>query len=229
MGTDQFHRTRLLLGEDGLNRLRRSHVMVIGCGAVGSFAVEALARAGIGHLSLADGDTVQESNINRQLCALHSTLGQMKVAVLQQRISDICPDTHITTYNRFITPDTCDDFFHDIPDFVVDAIDSVPDKIALILYLQKHNIPFMSSMGAALKTDPSAIKTAPLNQTSVCPLAAKIRKAVKQAGADTSFPCVFSTEPPQPKQDTELGSLITITGCFGLMIANSVIQRILHA
>ena len=231
MSYDQFHRTRLLFGEDALNRLRKSHVGIVGCGAVGSFAIEALARAGIGCLTLIDGDDVEVTNINRQLCALHSTLGKPKTEILKKRLYDICPDTTVYTKNVFVSCDNCDSLWDEKPDFVIDAIDTISGKIPLILELQKQHIPFISSMGAARKTDWTKIKISPLNQTQVCPLAAKLRKFLKDQSADLSFPCVYSTESPAAAQsdNRQMGSLITITGLFGLILANEAIQRILKS
>ncbi|MBQ7412827.1 MAG: tRNA threonylcarbamoyladenosine dehydratase [Alphaproteobacteria bacterium] len=225
MNCNQFQRTELLFGPQGLARLREASVTIVGCGAVGSFAIEALARSGVGHLTLIDGDTVSLSNINRQLCALHSTIGRFKVDVLKHRIKDICPDTQVDSFPVFLDDNNCADLFKHTPDFVVDAIDLLAGKVALIQYLQQKNIPFISSMGAALKTDFSKIKVAPLNQTSVCPLAARLRKLLKEKKLNLSFPCVFSTEKPvgdrQPGR--QMGSLASMTGSFGLILANEVI------
>ncbi|MDY6407919.1 MAG: tRNA threonylcarbamoyladenosine dehydratase [Pseudomonadota bacterium] len=228
--TDQFHRTKLLLGDEGLNRLRTAHVMVVGCGAVGGFAIEALARAGIGTLTLVDGDTAEESNINRQLCALHTTLDQYKTDIWLRRIHDICPDTSVNSFPIFFTTETAPSILSVKPDFVIDAIDTIKDKIALIVTLQQMHIPFISAMGATRKTDWRQIRIAPLNQTSVCPLAARLRKELKAQGADLSFPCVYSTEQPKNAQGPhrQMGSLITLTGTFGLVMANEVILRISH-
>ena len=230
MSLNQFQRTRLLLGDEGLNRLRAAHVMVVGCGAVGGFAIEALARAGIGRLTLIDGDKTEESNINRQLCALHSTLNQYKTEILKNRIKDICPNTDVQTYPLFLTRENADEILSQKPDFVVDAIDILKDKVALILALQEKKIPFISAMGAARKTDWRQIKISPLNQTKVCPLAARLRKELKAQGANLSFPCVYSVETPLAAQasNRQMGSLVTITGTFGLVIANEVILRIAH-
>ena len=228
MSLNLFQRTRLLLGEAGFNRLRQAHVMVVGCGAVGGFAIEALARAGIGKLTLIDGDTVEESNINRQLCALNSTRGQYKTEVLKNRIGDICAETQVQTHPVFLTHENAADLLRDKPDFVIDAIDIFKDKVALIRTLQDHKIPFIYAMGAALKIDWSHIKVAPFNQTKVCPLAARLRKELKAQGVDLSFPCVYSDEEPRAAQglNRQMGSLVTITGAFGLVIANEVILRI---
>ena len=228
MNTDLFQRTRLLLGDVGLNRLRKAHVVVVGCGAVGGFAVEALARAGVGKITLIDGDVVEKSNINRQLCALNSTLNQNKTEILKKRIQDICSETQVQTHPVFFNAENAGELLADTPDFVVDAIDIFKDKVALILFLQRKNIPFISAMGAARKTDWRQIKVAGLNQTKVCPLAARLRKELKKQGADLSFPCVYSIETPENAQgpDRQMGSLVTITGIFGLVIANEVILRI---
>ena len=228
MSFNQFQRIKLLLGDDGFRRVRSAHVAVVGCGAVGGFAIEALARTGVGKLTLIDGDTVEESNINRQLCALNSTLNHHKTDILKNRIQDICPDTLVQTHSTFLTEANAADLLADKPDFVIDAIDRINDKIALILFLQKKGIPFISAMGAARKTDWRQIKLSRLNQTSVCPLAARLRKELKKSGADTSFPCVYSTENPLPAQtlNRQMVSLVTITGTFGLIIANEVILRI---
>ena len=228
MNYNQFQRTRLLLGDSALKTLRNSHVMVVGCGAVGSFAIEALARSGIGHLTIVDGDTVQETNINRQLCATHETLNKPKVEILKQRIHTICPDTQVSAFNLFFNSKTADEVFKKRPDFVIDAIDILSDKTTLILHLQQKNIPFIASMGAALKTDFTKIKVAPLNQTSVCPLASRLRKTLKGQNADLSFPCVFSTEKPIKANgpDRKMGSLVSITGIFGLILANETILKL---
>ena len=226
----QFHRTILLFGEDSFCKLRQSHVAIIGCGAVGSFACEALARAGIGHLTLIDGDDVQESNINRQICATHSCIGQKKTDVLSDRIHNICPETKVSVHSCFANTDNLPVLLQDKPDFVIDAIDVLQDKTDLIIYLQEQKIPFISSMGAALKTNPTMIRIAPLNQTSVCPLAARLRKLLKNRQADLSFPCVFSTEKPTGQQEKgrQMGSLVTITGIFGLITANEAIRFIIN-
>lgn len=226
MTDHQFQRTQLLLGKVGLDRLRAGTVTVVGCGAVGGFAIEALARAGVGHLILIDGDTVQISNINRQLCATHKTVGQPKTEVLRQRIADICPDTQVITRTTFLNADNADALLATRPDFLIDAIDMIEDKASLIMACQAHNIPLASSMGAALKTNPADIRTALINQTSVCPLAARLRRLLKERGARLDFPCVYSVEHPSAGREPgrQMGSLVTITGIFGLTLANLAIQ-----
>ncbi len=228
MNRKQFHRTFLLFGENAFLKLQQSHIAVIGCGAVGSFACEALARVGIGHITLVDGDDVQETNINRQICATHHTIGQKKTTVLCERIHDICPETKVSVYNYFANNSNFNTIFRDKPDFVIDAIDVLQDKTDLIVYLQEQKIPFISSMGAALKTNPTQIRIAPLNQTAVCPLAARLRRLLKDKQTDLSFPCIFSVEKPTGQQEKgrQMGSLVTITGIFGLISANEAIQFI---
>lgn len=221
---DRLHRTRLLFGETGVDKLRASTVMVVGCGAVGSFAAEALARTGVGHIVVVDFDNIDPTNINRQLFALDSTVGTPKVDIARARIHDINPDTRVSAYN--IRWDGATDV--DVrPDFVIDAIDDVPAKVALYKWCTKHNIPFISSMGAALKMDVTQVRIARLSQTCVCPLAARVRRAVRDMDLP-DFPVVFSSEPPAPVvgHAKNMGSNITVTGIFGLVAANYVIKNL---
>ena len=222
---ERLHRITLLLGKDAVNKLQKSTVMVVGCGAVGSFAIEALARSGIGHIVLIDFDKVEESNINRQLFALNSTIGKNKVDVAKARILDINPEAKVDALNTFFDENTNIDIK---PDFVVDAIDTVQSKIALYKWCAKNEIPFVSSMGAARKTDISKIKIDKISKTSVCPLAAKIRYIVRQEGLK-DFPVVFSTESATPQENggREFGSIVTVTGAFGLMLADFVIKKLI--
>ncbi len=221
---NRFHRITLLLGKDAVQKLQQSTVMVLGCGAVGSFAIEALVRSGIGHIIVIDFDKVEESNINRQLFALGSTVGKSKVEVAKDRILDINPNIKVDAMNVFFDDKT------DLgikPDFVIDAIDSVQSKIALYKWCLKNEIPFVSSMGAARKTDVSKIKIDKISKTSVCPLASKIRHIVKEERLK-DFPVVYSIEPATPQENggREFGSVITVTGTFGLMLADFVIKKL---
>jgi len=222
---NRLHRITLLLGDNAVRKLQLSTVMVVGCGAVGSFAIEALARSGIGSIILIDFDKVEESNINRQLFALDSTIGSHKVEIAKHRIHDINPDIKVDTFNLFFDDKTDIDIK---PDFVIDAIDSVQSKIALYKWCFKNNIPFVSSMGAARKTDLSKIKIDKISKTSVCPLASKIRHIVKEEKLN-DFPVVYSTEPATPQENggREYGSVITVTGSFGLMLADFVIKKLI--
>ncbi|MBP5161224.1 MAG: tRNA threonylcarbamoyladenosine dehydratase [Alphaproteobacteria bacterium] len=225
---EQWSRPALLLGQAGIEALQASHVMVAGCGAVGSFALEALARCGVGTLTLIDNDNVEPSNINRQLCALHSTLGQKKTQVLAGRIADINPRALVKQKNLFIDKANVETLFEDTSvDFVVDAIDTVESKIAFIEALQKYGLPFVSSMGAARKTQPDAVRILPMKKTMYCPLAAKLRKRLKADNVALDFPCVCSMEPAQQEKVETLGSLVTVTGVFGLMAASEAIKYLL--
>lgn len=221
---DRLHRTRLMFGDRGLERLHNATVMVVGCGAVGSFAIEALARSGIGTIVIVDFDNVDTTNINRQLFALDSTVGRPKVDVATSRIHDINPTTTVRAYNLFWDRDTDLD---ERPDFVIDAIDSVESKIALARWAMDRNIPIISSMGAALKTDITQIQVASLFHTRVCPLASRVRRLARSAQLP-DWPVVYSTQPPLPTSGhaKNMGSLITVTGTFGLMLAGYVIEEL---
>lgn len=222
---DRLQRLSLLIGQENIDKLKKSCVMVIGCGAVGSFAIESLARSGIGHIILVDFDNVEESNINRQLFALNSTIGKPKVDVAAQRILDINPEIQVNTFKTFFDENT-NLGMH--PDFVIDAIDTIPSKIAIYKWCFKNNIPFISSMGAARKTDLTTIKIDDIYKTSVCPLASKIRRNIRELNM-SGFPVVFSTESatPQINGGREFGSIITVTGIFGLMLSNFVIKKLI--
>ena len=223
--SDRLHRTRLLFGDTGIEKLQKATVMIVGCGAVGSFAVEALARAGVGNLIIIDSDVIEVSNINRQIFATDTAIGMPKVDVARARIHDINPDIHVTATRTFFD-DTTE--LNVTPDFVIDAIDTVPSKIALYKWCVARNIPFISSMGAARKTNPSCIKIAKLSKTTVCPLAAKIRKMVRDANLP-DFDVVYSTEPTAPTDAARVfGSIVTVTGIFGLMAANHAINYIIN-
>ena len=221
---NRLHRINLLIGENGVEKLKNSTVMVVGCGAVGSFAIESLARCGIGHLIIIDFDKIEESNINRQLFALDSTIGKPKVDVAIQRIHDINPEIIVDSYNIFFDENTN---LNIKPDFVIDAIDSVSSKIALYKWCFNNHVPFISSMGAARKTDITKIKVGTILKTTVCPLASKIRKTIRDLKMP-DFPVVYSTEvaTPQINGGREFGSIINITGTFGLMLSDFVIKKL---
>ena len=222
---NRLHRINLLIGESGVEKLKNSTVMVVGCGAVGSFAIESLARCGIGHLIIIDFDKIEESNINRQLFALDSTIGKSKVDVAKQRIHDINPEIIVDSYNIFFDENTN---LNIKPDFVIDAIDSVGSKIALYKWCFDNRVSFISSMGAARKTDITKIKVGTILKTTVCPLASKIRKTIRDLKMP-DFPVVYSTEvaTPQINGGREFGSIINITGTFGLMLSDFVIKKLL--
>ena len=222
---DRLHRITLLIGNQAVKKLQQSTVMVVGCGAVGSFAIEALARSGIGHIVLLDFDNVEESNINRQLFALDSTVGQPKVQVAKKRIYDINPNIIVDVYNTFFDDNTV---LNVKPDFVIDAIDTVASKISLYKWCLEQNVPFISSMGAARKTDLTKIKIGKISKTTVCPLASKIRRLIRDLKMK-DFPVVYSVESatPQLKGGKEFGSMVTVTGSFGLMLADFVVKKLI--
>lgn len=244
---ERFSRIARLVGSKGLDRLRRAHVAVIGLGAVGSYAVEALARAGIGRLRLVDFDEIRPSNLNRQLFALESTIGRPKTDVARQRVADIHPACQVETLRRFVHEETLDEVLAGPPDVVVDAIDALNPKVALLAGLRTRDIPAISSMGAALRTDPTCIRVGPLSEASHCPLAARLRRRLRRRGVPLDIACVYSVEPrPEPPAAPEdaddnaepdtcargrtrqpLGSLPTLTGIFGLTAANAAIRLLL--
>lgn len=237
MNNDRFMRTRLLLGEQGIENLKKSTVMIIGLGAVGGYALEATARAGVGHLILVDFDVFEISNINRQILALDSTIGMKKTIVAAQRIQDINPACRVEIKDMFVNRENLETLLSVKPDYVVDAIDSIGPKCDLMEELYNRQIPFVSSMGAALKTDISRIKAARLSQTVNCPMARCIRHNLKKRSVNVAdIDCVFSSEqcilpkdafiPGQAGQKGILGSLPTITATFGLMIADKIIHEL---
>ena len=220
---ERFKRITALLGDVAMAKLHDATVMVVGCGAVGSFAIEALARSGIGNIIVVDFDVVESSNINRQIFALSSTIGKTKVDVAAARIRDINPDANVIAINAFFDEKIELDVR---PDFVIDAIDTVESKIALYKWCVARNIPFAASMGAALKSNPEHIRVGRILKTSVCPLAARVRKMVREAGLP-DFPVVYSTEEPNRSAATPgrvFGSINTITGAFGLRLADIAIK-----
>ena len=235
-------RTQALLGEENFKRLQNSSVMIVGLGAVGGYALEALARSGIGHLILVDFDKVEESNINRQILALGSTIGQKKSELAAQRVKDINPDCKVEVRDMFVNAETLPELLEQKVDMVVDAIDSLNPKCGLMQALTERQIPFISSMGAALKTDTTSIKLQTLDKTKNCPLAKFIRKRLKHRGCDlkkiwcvssdevVSVPesALFMEDKPSDggRQRHTMGSLPTVTAIFGLTIANEVILRL---
>ena len=228
-------RTGLLLGEQGINALQHATVMIIGVGAVGGYALEAIARAGVGHIIVVDFDSFDETNINRQILALSSTIGRKKVAVAAERIKEINPDCVVEAKDICVSQETLPDLLNLKVDMVVDAIDSLSAKCALMAELSRRKQPFISSMGAALRTDTTRIKISTLDKTQNCGLAKQLRQRLRQQGIDISrIKCVYSDEPMHKtatrktaeNQRDILGSLPTITAIFGLTIANEVIKTL---
>lgn len=238
---DRFKRTRLLLGEEAMARLASARVLVVGLGAVGGFATEALARSGVGHLRLVDCDTVCESNCNRQLYALTETIGRPKADVARERVIGINPACEVDARNVFACKENMGELFAGPPDIVVDAIDSLNPKVDLICAALEAGLPIFSSMGAARRLDPTAIRVADISKTRFCPLARAVRSRLHRRGIAKGVSCVYSIEPapedsfvpPQAEDIPErgrarvvMGSLPTITGIFGLTLANAVIGHL---
>ena len=218
---DRDSRTVKLIGEEGLARLKASSVLIVGVGGVGSYAAEAVARAGTGKITLMDGDSVQPSNLNRQLVALTSTLGRNKAEVMAERIKDIDPDADVTALARFYEEDDTLDLT--AYDWVIDAIDSVIAKTALIKTAVEKDVNIVSAMGAAGKFD-TQFKVADISKTSTCPLAKVMRKRLRDIGIE-HLPVVYSEEKPVPR-DGELGTLSYVPGAAGLCLAGYVIRSI---
>lgn len=241
MSDKRFMRTQMLLGQEGMECLKQATVMVVGLGAVGGYALEALARSGIGHLILVDFDRFDETNINRQILALDSTVGKLKTEVAAARVKDINPSCLVEIKNVFVDKDNLADIFAIKPDFVVDAIDSLGAKCALLEFLWREEIAFISSMGAALKTNPADIAVSTLDKSQNCALARKVRHQLKSQGVNLAeVPCVYSKEQPKlpqtailaPQEDGArniMGSLPTITAIFGLTLANEIILKLSKA
>lgn len=196
MTDNWLERTTLLLGEEKLEQLRRAHVLVVGLGGVGAYAAEMIARAGVGRMTIADADTVSATNINRQLIALHSTIGREKSDLMAERLRDINPDIDLTVINRFIKDDQTDALLDsDHFDYIVDAIDTLSPKLALIKGALDRGIPLVSSMGAGAKTDPTKMEICDISRTHHCPLAHMLRKRLHKIGIRKGFHAVFSPEP----------------------------------
>lgn len=226
----RFDRTRMLLG-DGVDTLAKKHVIVFGIGGVGSYVVEALARCGIGALTLVDKDVVDETNVNRQLIALSSTIGRRKVDVAKERVLDINPDCRVAAVYERVDAENASSFLNSV-DYAVDAIDCVTAKLALILAAGEKGVPIISCMGTGNKLDPSQLKIADISKTTVCPLARVIRKELRKRGVN-HCPVLFSTERPVPDPQTSAlsrtpGSISFVPSCAGLMIAGRVVTDLIQ-
>ncbi len=225
---DQFSRTELIFGKEAMEKLRRSRVAVFGIGGVGGYAVEALARSGVGTLDLIDNDKICLTNLNRQIFAVHSTVGQYKVDVAKERICDICPDIKVNTHKCFFMPDTADDFNFTEYDYVIDAIDTVTGKLEIIKRAKTAKVPVISAMGAGNKQDPTAFKVADIYETKVCPLARVMRQELRKAGIK-DVKVVYSEEKPiHLIENMEIknipGSNAFVPSVAGLIIAGEVIK-----
>lgn len=226
--------TRLLLGEEKLARLAAAHVLVVGLGGVGAYAAEMIARAGVGRMTIADADTVSLTNINRQLVALHSTVGRPKAEVLAERLLDINPALGLTVVNRYIRDEETDRLLDAAPyDYAVDAIDTLSPKLALICGCLRRDIPLVSSMGAGAKTDPTRMEIADIAETHHCPLAHMLRKRLHKAGIHSGFRAVFSPEAvregamipcQEPNKRSNVGTVSYLPALFGIGCASVVIR-----
>ena len=232
MEENQFERTALLLGKASVERLARKRVAVFGVGGVGGFVCEGLVRAGIGAIDIVDKDTVALSNLNRQLIALHSTVGKNKVDVLEERLKDINKNLIIKKYKCFFLPETSDTFDFREYDYVVDAIDTVTGKIELILKANEAGVPIISAMGAGNKLDPTAFQVSDIYKTSVCPLARVMRRELKKRGVE-KLKVVYSKEEPIKPQFEEgeevvPGSVSFVPPALGLIIAGEIVKDLIR-
>lgn len=232
MEENQFERTALLLGKASVERLARKRVAVFGVGGVGGFVCEGLVRAGIGAIDIVDKDTVALSNLNRQLIALHSTVGKNKVDVLEERLKGINKNLIIKKYKCFFLPETSETFDFREYDYVVDAIDTVTGKIELILKAKEAGVPIISAMGAGNKLDPTAFQVSDIYKTNVCPLARVMRRELKKRGVD-KLKVVYSKEEPIKPQFEEgeevvPGSISFVPPVVGLIIAGEVVKDLIR-
>ena len=234
---EQFSRTEILLGEAAMERLYKARVAVFGIGGVGGYTVEALARCGIGQLDLCDSDTVSISNLNRQILATHSTVGMLKVEAAKNRILDINPNCTVRTYPFFYLPDTADRFDFTQYDYIVDAIDTVTGKLALVERAHEAKTPIICSMGTGNKLDAGAFQVADISKTSFCPLARVMRKELKKRGIDHVKVVYSQEEAMTPNVDPEElarsgkrqipGSVAFVPGAAGLLLAGEVVRDLI--
>lgn len=221
-----FDRTKSLIGENSLEKLANSKVAIFGIGGVGGYVVEALVRANVGEIDLIDNDTINPTNINRQIVALHSTLGQYKVDVMKNRILDINPNIKINTFKTFFDENTINEFDFSKYDYVVDAIDSVKSKILLIKTCKSLNIPIISSMGTGNKLDPLKFEIADISKTSVCPLARVMRSELKKQGIK-NLKVLYSKEEPIKTNSRTPSSISFVPSTAGLIIASEVVKDLI--
>ena len=233
-----FSRSELLLGAEALEKLKNSRVAVFGVGGVGGYTVEALARSGVGELHLIDNDAVSLTNINRQIIALHSTVGRPKVEVMRERVLDINPNCRVFTYKTFYTPETADEFDFSQFDYVVDAIDTVSGKIQLAVSAREAGVPIICAMGAGNKLDPTRFEIEDLEKTTVCPLARVMRRELKKRNIRGVKVVYSREEPTAPRSDVESdevhesrrqtpGSLPFVPSAAGLVLASAVVYDLI--
>ena len=234
--SEQFHRTAALLGERAMTRLQQARVAVFGVGGVGGYVVEALVRSGVGTVDVFDKDDVSITNLNRQIIALHSTVGQDKVSVIAARMRDINPDVVIREHKMFYLPENADEIDLSAYDFVVDAVDTVAAKVELAVRCERLGVPLIAAMGAGNKLDPSLLQIADIYKTSVCPLARVMRRELKKRGIE-HMKVVYSTEPAHPQKgapdESEAGirrsvpaSNAFVPAVAGLIAAGEVIKTL---
>ncbi|MFR9629503.1 MAG: tRNA threonylcarbamoyladenosine dehydratase [Rikenellaceae bacterium] len=232
-----LERTELLLGAEKLDILRGANILVVGLGGVGAYAAEMIARAGVGRMTIADADVVGESNINRQLVALHSTIGREKSEILAERLRDINPEIELTIVAKYIRDELTYELLDSAKfDYVVDCIDTLSPKIALILGALERNIPLVSSMGAGAKTDPTLMEIKDIGKTHHCPLAHMLRKRLHRVGVRKGFKAVFSPEPmregamvlcDEQNKKSNVGTISYIPAMFGIGCASVVIRDLI--
>lgn len=228
----RFLRFSSLIGTESFERIKKKHIMIFGIGGVGSYIAEALARSGVGKLTLVDFDSVAIHNINRQIVALGSTLGQDKAEVMKERILDINPYCEVVVCRERITPENISSCWDQAPDFVADAIDDVPAKTALILQCLEQQIPLISAMGTGNKLHPEMLEIADISKTEVCPLCRSVRKKLRERGVKKGVTVVFSREIPHRSELKEEGRLVPASSPFvpsvaGLLMASHIINRFL--
>ena len=234
-----LERTELLIKEAGIERLKKSNILIVGMGGVGSFAAEFIARSGVGNLTIVDGDTVDVTNINRQLPALHSTIGLDKVELMARRILDINPELNLTRINEFLNPERMEEIIQaENFDYVLDCIDSVSPKLALIKAAKRHKVKIISCMGAGGKMDPSKVMVRDISKTRNCYLAKQVRKRLKKEGINKGFRCVFSTELQREDslkmtdgsnfKKSFYGTISYLPAIFGLYAASEVIRYLIE-
>lgn len=234
-----LERTELLIKEQGIEKLQQSQVLIVGLGGVGAFAAEFIVRAGVGNLTIVDGDTVSETNINRQLPALHNTIGKAKTEIMAERLKSINPTLQLTVITEFLTPERAWDIITPDYDYVIDCIDTISPKLNLIRSAKRKKVKIVSCMGAGGRTDPSQIKVADLMKTYNCPLAKFIRKRLKNEHIDSGVKAVFSSEiadrsSMQRTNDTDYkksyyGTISFMPAAIGLRAAATVINHLLKA
>lgn len=232
MNKDIFYRTKLLTGEEGIAKLKNSSVAVIGLGGVGAYALEAVARAGVEKLVIVDHDIIEESNINRQLPALNSTIGLYKTDIMEKRLKDINPAIEIRKYTLSFNTESSEEILSYPIDYVIDAIDALADKIHLIKCCIEKEIPLICAMGTANRINPLKLKVADISETSICPMARKLRRELRKENIVTGVKVVYSEEKPLQTRGTEnehLGSISYVPSVAGLIMASTVINDMVFA